>query len=86
MGNHGHVEPKDLYHNRVRIPDRLREQIWKENKVEMRAQTMANVVPIYVALIPSMLHQNNIGITYVRTSNFIMEPVRSMPLYFVAMP
>jgi hypothetical protein len=30
----------------------------------MRAQTMVDVVPISVALIPSLLHQNNIGITY----------------------
>jgi hypothetical protein len=22
--NHGHVEPKDLYHEKVRIPNRLR--------------------------------------------------------------
>jgi ABC-type phosphate/phosphonate transport system permease subunit len=47
---------------------------------------MANVVCIFVVPIPSLLHQNNIGITYAWTSNFIMEVVRSMPLYFVAMP
>jgi hypothetical protein len=47
---------------------------------------MTDVVPIFVALIPSLLHQNNIGVTYVRTSNFRMELIRYMPLYFVAMP
>jgi hypothetical protein len=52
----------------------------------MKTQIMADVVPISVALIPSLLHQNNIGVTYARISNFIMEPIRSMPLYFVTMP
>jgi hypothetical protein len=33
-----------------------------------------------------LLQQNNIGITYVGTSNFRMELVRFVPLYFVAMP
>jgi hypothetical protein len=47
---------------------------------------MTDVVPIFVALIPSPLHQNNIGVTYVRTSKFRMELIRYMPLYFVAMP
>jgi hypothetical protein len=31
--------------------------------MEMKAQTMADVVPIVVSLIPSLSHQNNIGIT-----------------------
>jgi hypothetical protein len=31
--------------------------------MEMRAQTMVNVIPISIALILSMLHQNNIEIT-----------------------
>jgi hypothetical protein len=47
---------------------------------------MANVVPIFVALIPTLLHENNIGTTYAGTSNFKMEPIRSMPLYYVGMP
>jgi hypothetical protein len=42
---------------------------------------MANVVPIFVALAQNLLHQKNIGVTYARTSNFIMEPIRSVPLY-----
>jgi hypothetical protein len=46
---------------------------------------VANVVPIFIALVPSLLHQNHIGITYAKTSNFRMEPIRSMPLYFMAM-
>jgi hypothetical protein len=52
----------------------------------MIAQTATNVVLISIALVPSLLHQNNIGITYIRTSNFRMELIRSMPLYYVAMP
>ncbi len=47
---------------------------------------MANVVPIYVTPIQSLLHQKNIGVTYARTSNFRMEPIRFMPLYSMAMP
>jgi hypothetical protein len=46
---------------------------------------MANVVPISITHVPSLLHQNNIGVTYVKTSNFRMEPVRYVPLYSVAM-
>jgi hypothetical protein len=46
---------------------------------------MANVVPIFVALVQSLLHQDNIKMTYVGTSNFRMEPIPFMPLYFVAM-
>jgi len=47
---------------------------------------VVDVLPIFVTPIPSMLHQNNIGVTYAWTSNFKMEQVRSMPLYSVAMP
>ncbi len=36
---------------------------------------MANVVPILVVLVQSLLHQDNIGISYVGTSNFRMELV-----------
>jgi hypothetical protein len=52
----------------------------------MKAHIVANVMNIYVTLVPSLLHQNNIRVTYVRTSNFKMEPIRYVPLYFVAMP
>jgi len=47
---------------------------------------VANVVFISIAPIPSLLHQNNIGVTYVGPSNFRMEPIRSMPLHFLVMP
>jgi hypothetical protein len=79
--NHGHIELEDLYHERVKIPNRLKEQILKDNRMEMRIQNVANVIPIT----PSLLHHNNIGSTYVRTSNFIMEPGRSIPLHCMAM-
>jgi hypothetical protein len=51
----------------------------------MRAQIVADVIPNSIAHVPSLLHQINYGLTYVRTSNFKMELIRSMPLYFVAM-
>jgi hypothetical protein len=46
---------------------------------------MADIVPISRALAPNMLHHNSVGITCAGTSNFIMELVRSIPLYFVTM-
>jgi len=52
----------------------------------MKAQTLLNVAPIFVAPTSNMFHHNNVGITYVGTSNFRVEPVRSIPLYFVTMP
>jgi hypothetical protein len=52
----------------------------------MKAQIKVDVIPISVAPIQSLLQQNNIGVTYVGTSNFRMELVKSMPLYFMAMP
>jgi len=54
--------------------------------MEMRAQTVVDVIPILVAPIPSLLHQNNIGVTNAIPSNLKMELVRSMPLYYVVMP
>jgi len=53
--------------------------------VEMKAQIVEDV-PISITPIPSLLHQNNIGVTYVGPSNFIMEPIISMPLHFMVMP
>jgi hypothetical protein len=53
--------------------------------MEMRAQIVAVVVPIFVAPVPSLLHQNNIGVTYAGTSIFKMELIRSVPLYSMAM-
>jgi hypothetical protein len=46
---------------------------------------VVEVVLIYVIHLPNLLHHNNVGVTYAGTSNFRMEPVRSVPLYFVAM-
>jgi hypothetical protein len=46
---------------------------------------MADIVPISIALASNMLHHNNVGIINARTSNFRMEPIRSVPLYYVAM-
>ncbi len=54
VGNHGHIELEDLYHERVKIPNKFRKQIWKNNKIKMRVQTMADVVPISVALVQSL--------------------------------
>jgi hypothetical protein len=47
---------------------------------------MADIVPISIAHVQSLLQQNNIGVTYAKISNFKMELVRSMLLYFVALP
>jgi hypothetical protein len=41
VGNHGHIELQDLYHERVRIFNRLKKQIWRNNLVKMKIQTMA---------------------------------------------
>ncbi len=54
--------------------------------MEMNAQIVADVVPIFVVPIPSILHQKNIGVTYASPEHFKMELVRFVPLYFVAMP
>jgi len=53
--------------------------------MELRPQTMVDVVPISIAPTPSLLHHNNVRVTYAKTSNFKMEPVRSVPLYYVTM-
>jgi hypothetical protein len=53
--------------------------------MEMKAQIVVNVVPISIVHVPSLLHQNHIRITYVGTSNFRMELIRSVPLHFMAM-
>jgi hypothetical protein len=52
----------------------------------MKAQSVANIVPIFVVPTPNLLHHNNVGATYARTYNFKMELIRFVPLYFVAMP
>jgi hypothetical protein len=35
--NHGYNEPEELYREKVKIPDRLREKTWIDNIVEKRA-------------------------------------------------
>jgi hypothetical protein len=50
----------------------------------MKAQTGVDVVPISIAHV-HLLQQNNIRVTYVRISNFKMEPIKFVPLYFMAM-
>jgi len=52
----------------------------------MKARIMEDVVLVYIAPILSLLHQNHIGVSYASTSNFRMELVRFVPLYYVAMP
>ncbi len=54
--------------------------------MEMKAQIMVDVIPISITFAPSLLHHNNVGIIYAKTSNFRMEPIRFVPLYFVTMP
>jgi hypothetical protein len=54
--------------------------------MEMRARTVVDVVLIFVTPTPNLLHHNNVGVTYVRTSNFKMEPIISITLFFMAMP
>jgi hypothetical protein len=54
-------------------------------KLEYRIKFFVFTI-IFVALAPNLFHHNNVGVTSVRTSNFKMELVRSIPLYFVAMP
>jgi hypothetical protein len=52
----------------------------------MKLQTGVDVVPISVALVQTLLQQNNIAVTYARISNFRMELVRYVPLCSMAMP
>jgi hypothetical protein len=46
---------------------------------------MADIVPISITLAPNLFHHNNVGGTYAKTSNFKVEPIRFVPLYYVAM-
>ncbi len=68
--DHGDFEPKGLYHERSKIPNRLRKQMWRNNKVEMRAQNIVDVVPNFVTFAPSLFHHNNVGVTYERNFQF----------------
>ncbi len=46
---------------------------------------MTDVIVTFVAPTPNLLHHNNVGATYAKTSNFKMELIRFVPLYSVAM-
>jgi hypothetical protein len=52
----------------------------------MRAQIMANVTPIFVTFTPNLFHHNNVIITSEETSNFKVDTISSISLYYVAMP
>jgi hypothetical protein len=54
--------------------------------MEMRAQIVVDVILVSIAPAPSLLHHNDVGVTYPVISNLKMEPLRSIPLYFMAMP
>jgi hypothetical protein len=47
---------------------------------------VVDVIPTYVAHVPNLLHHNNVGVTYVGTSNFKVKLVVFKLLYYVAMP
>jgi hypothetical protein len=51
----------------------------------MRAYTIIDVIPIFIPHVPNLLDHNNVGVIYPGTSNFRMELIRHIPLYFVAM-
>jgi hypothetical protein len=46
---------------------------------------VVDVVLIFVAPAPSMLHHHNVGVIYAETFYLRMEPIRFVPLYFVTM-
>ncbi len=84
--NHGYSELEELYHERIRIPNRVRKQIWRNNRVEMKIETVVDVILVFLAPTPSLLHHNDVGVTYLTIFLLGMERVRSVPLYFVVMP
>jgi len=43
---------------------------------------MADVAPIFVAPTPNLFHHNNVGVTCAGTSNFKVEPVKFVPLFY----
>jgi hypothetical protein len=47
---------------------------------------MEDVILIYVAPTPNLIHHNNVRVTYLITFNLRMEPIRFVSLYSVAMP
>jgi hypothetical protein len=53
--------------------------------MEMRAKIVVDVIFVFVAPTPSLLHHNDVRVTYPTFFYLRMEPVRFIPLYFVAM-
>ncbi len=47
---------------------------------------MANVVHFSIVHASSLLHHNDVGVTYPTVFNLRMEPIKSIALYFMAMP
>jgi len=62
--NHGYIELEDLYQERVKILNKLKEHIYRKNIMEMKAQIVVDVELNSIALTPNMLHHNNIRVTY----------------------
>jgi hypothetical protein len=54
--------------------------------MEMRTQNCGRCSANTIAPTLNLLHHNNIGVTYARISNFKMEPIKFVPLYFMAIP
>ncbi len=52
--------------------------------MEMRAHIMVDVVLDSITHAPSLLHHNDVGVTY--PTNLRMEPLKFVPLHFMAMP
>jgi hypothetical protein len=53
--------------------------------MEMKAKIVVDVIFVFVALTPSLLHHNDVRVTYPTIFYLRMELVRFVPLYFVAM-
>jgi hypothetical protein len=51
----------------------------------MKAQIVGDVVLVSIAHAKRLLHHNDVRVTHLAISNLRMEPIRFVPLYFVAM-
>jgi hypothetical protein len=47
---------------------------------------VADVVLVSIVHAPSLLHHNDVRVTYPTFFNLRTEPIRSVPLYYMAMP
>jgi hypothetical protein len=54
--------------------------------MEMKARIITNVEHVSIVLTPNLLHHNNVEVIYPGISKLRMEPIRSVKIYFVAMP